>query len=221
MKRNLWRNAKWFVPVEPRRVTKSHDFSADLYESHVHISMTRKLFLQYQDFYSKRFGRWKICGESGSILSPLFTLWVVVVVVVLYALQPRAISTERSVLPITKTCASSLKDIYIYRTNVTQLGSMFISNCTNTLHVSNVSDMGVQDRWLPHIVTIWLSAETIDLGRPYWILHPTSCHTPEAVTTVFKCSWGWMQKASERCRVLLQLLINILPSCITLVLYIY
>jgi len=29
------------------------------------------------------------------------------------------------------------------------------------------------------------------------------------------------QKASETCRVLLQLLINILPSCITLVLYIY
>ena len=29
------------------------------------------------------------------------------------------------------------------------------------------------------------------------------------------------EKASETCRVLLQLLINILPSCITLVLYIY
>ena len=28
----------------------------------------------------------------------------------------------------------------------------------------------------------------IDLGRPYWIPHPVSCHTPEAVTTVFKCS---------------------------------
>jgi len=40
-------------------------------------------------------------------------------------------------------------------------------------------------------------------------------------TTVFKCSWGWRQKASETCRVLLKLLINILPSCITLVLYIY
>jgi len=64
-------------------------------------------------------------------------------------------------------------------------------------------------------------AEAIDLGRPYWILHPVSCHTPEDVTTVFKCSWGWKQKASETCRGLLQLLINILPSCITLVLYIY
>ena len=71
------------------------------------------------------------------------------------------------------------------------------------------------------LYTTWLSAEAIDLGRPYWILHPVSCHTPEAVTTVSKCSWGWMQKASETCRVLLQLLINILPSCITLVLYIY
>ena len=60
--------------------------------------------------------------------------------------------------------------------------------------------------------------EAIDLGRPYWILHPISRHTPEAVTTVFKCSWGWTQKASETCRALLQLLINILPSFITLVL---
>ena len=58
----------------------------------------------------------------------------------------------------------------------------------------------------------WLSAEAIDLGRPYWILHPVSCHTPEAATTVSKCFWGWTQKASETCRVLLQLLINILPT---------
>ena len=71
------------------------------------------------------------------------------------------------------------------------------------------------------VYTIWLSAEAIDLGRPYWILHPVSCHTPEAATTVFKYSWGWRQKASETCRVILQWLINILPSCITLVLYIY
>ena len=75
---------------------------------------------------------------------------------------------------------------------------------------------------LSHIVyTIWLSAEVIDLGQPYWILHPVSCHTPRAVTTVFKCFWGWTQKAPETCRVLLQLLINILPSYIKLVLYIY
>jgi hypothetical protein len=74
-----------------------------------------------------------------------------------------------------------------------------------------------------HIVfrTIRFSAEATDLGRPYWILHPVSWHTPEAATTVFKYSWGWRQKASETCRVILQLLINILPSCIALVLYIY
>ena len=48
-----------------------------------------------------------------------------------------------------------------------QLGSMFISNWS---------------------MASALSAEAIDLGRPYWILHPVSCHTPEAVTTVFKCS---------------------------------
>ena len=71
------------------------------------------------------------------------------------------------------------------------------------------------------LYTIWFSAEAIDLGRPHWILHPISCHTPEAATTVFKCCWGWTQKASETCRALLQLLINILPICIMLVLYIY
>ena len=49
-----------------------------------------------------------------------------------------------------------------------QLGSIFISNCNNTRPRS--------------------MASAIDLGRPYWILHPVSCHTPEAVTTVFKCS---------------------------------
>jgi len=52
-------------------------------------------------------------------------------------------------------------------------------------------------------------------------LYLAVCHTPEAATTVFKCPWGWMQKASKTYRVILQLLINILPSCITLVLYIY
>ena len=83
---------------------------------------------------------------------------------------------------------------------------------------------------------------------PCWIPQPVSCHTPEAATTVFKCSWRWTQRASETCRVtcspeaattvskcswrwtqiayetcraILQLQINILPSCITLVLFIY
>jgi hypothetical protein len=63
------------------------------------------------------------------------------------------------------------------------------------------------------------SAEAIDLGHPYWILHPASCQTPEAVTTVFKCSWGWTQIASETCRLLLQLLINILPSSLYILTY--
>jgi hypothetical protein len=71
------------------------------------------------------------------------------------------------------------------------------------------------------LFTTWLSAESIDPGRPYWTLHLISCQTPDAVTTVFECSWGWKHIASETCRVVLQLLINILPSCITLVLYIY
>jgi len=47
---------------------------------------------------------------------------------------------------------------------------------------------------------------SINLGRHYWKLHPVSCHTPEAATTVSKCSWRWAQKASETCRTLLQLL---------------
>ena len=46
-----------------------------------------------------------------------------------------------------------------------QLGSMFISNCNIALHVS--------DAFCVH---------------PYWILHPISCRTPEAATTVFKSS---------------------------------
>jgi hypothetical protein len=67
-----------------------------------------------------------------------------------------------------------------------QFGSMFISNCNNILHVSDAICVHpqehlntVQGRWLP---------EAMVLGRPYWILHPVSCQTPEAFITVFKCS---------------------------------
>jgi hypothetical protein len=67
------------------------------------------------------------------------------------------------------------------------LGSMFISNCNNTLHVSDAICVHPQEH-LKTVVTvklcIGLSAEAIDLGRPYWILHPVSCQTPEAATTV-------------------------------------
>ena len=64
-----------------------------------------------------------------------------------------------------------------------QLGSMFISNCNHTLHVSDAFCVHSQE----HLKTV-VSAEAIDLGRPYWVLHPVSCHTSEAITTVFKCS---------------------------------
>jgi hypothetical protein len=57
-----------------------------------------------------------------------------------------------------------------------QLGSMFINNCNNALRSTSKVD------------GFCTSAEAIDLGRSYWILHPISCLTPEAVTTVFKCS---------------------------------
>ena len=53
---------------------------------------------------------------------------------------------------------------------------------------------------------------------PCWIPQPVSCHSPEAASTVSKYSWRWTQKASDTCRAILQLQINILPSCITLVL---
>jgi hypothetical protein len=112
---------------------------------------------------------------------------------------------------------------YTKGTKAMQLGSMFISNCNITLHVSDAFCVHPQE-YLKTVVAasgVWPSAESTDLGRPYWILHPISWHTAEAATTVFKYSWGWTQKASETRRIILQLLINILPSCIALVPYIY
>ena len=59
-----------------------------------------------------------------------------------------------------------------------QLGSMFISNCNNTLHVSDAFCVHPQEHLKtlatsqPVLYTIRLSAEAVDLGRPYWILHP-------------------------------------------------
>ena len=64
-----------------------------------------------------------------------------------------------------------------------QLGSMFISYCNNTLHVSDAFCVRPQEHLKtvvtapaatsqPVLYTIRLIAEAIDLGRPYWILHP-------------------------------------------------
>ena len=53
---------------------------------------------------------------------------------------------------------------------------------------------------------------------PCWIPQPVSCHSPEAASTISKCSWRWTKKLSETCRAILQLQTNILPSCMTLVL---
>ena len=69
-----------------------------------------------------------------------------------------------------------------------QLGSMFISNCNNTLHVSDAFCFHPQEHLKTVVTAFRTSVEAIDLGCPYWIFHPVSCHTPEAVTTVFKCS---------------------------------
>ena len=98
-----------------------------------------------------------------------------------------------------------------------QLGSMFISNCNNTLHVSDAFCVHPQE----HLKTVITASGVWHAARYMLTLYLAACHTPEAATTVFKCSWGWTQKESETCRVLLQLLKNILPSCITLVLYTY
>ena len=65
-----------------------------------------------------------------------------------------------------------------------QLGSMFISNCNITLHVSDA----------------------------------ICVHHQEHLKTVVATSGVWHETGWSR--VILQLLINILPSCITLVLYI-
>ena len=122
------------------------------------------------------------------------------------------------------------KLIYIKRTNVIQLGSRFICNCNIALHVSDaifpssgaLRNCSSSIWWVRRgvLYTVWLSVDAIDLG-PCWIPHPGSCHSPEAASTVSKCSWRWTQKASETCRAILQLQINILPSWITLVLFIY
>jgi hypothetical protein len=60
---------------------------------------------------------------------------------------------------------------------------------------------------------------TLDALTGYFT--PSHVKRQRLLLQFFKCSWGWTQIASETCRILLQLLINILPSCITLVLYMY
>jgi hypothetical protein len=49
------------------------------------------------------------------------------------------------------------------------LDSIFIINCNITLHVSGVFCIHPQE-----YLKTSASAEANDLGRPYWILHPTS-----------------------------------------------
>ena len=89
-----------------------------------------------------------------------------------------------------------------------QFSSMFICNCNMALHVSDAFCVHLQE----HL-------ETVVAASGEW--HAAACHSPEAATTVSKCSWRWTQKASETCRAILQLQINILPSCIMLVLFVY
>ena len=86
-----------------------------------------------------------------------------------------------------------------------QLGSMFISNCNNYStcfgRFLRPSSGALKNCSSSLWCMTWDGVKY--LGRPYWILHPVSCHTPEVATTVSKCSWGWTQKASETCRVII------------------
>jgi len=112
-----------------------------------------------------------------------------------------------------------------------QLGSMFISNCNIALHVSEAFCIHLQE----HLETVesslwWVTWDRLRYTQYDLVWMPstldalTGYFTPSHVThqmllsTVSKCSWRWTQKASETCRAILQLQINILPSCITLVL---
>ena len=111
-----------------------------------------------------------------------------------------------------------------------QLGSMFICNCNIAVHVSDAFCIHLQEHL--EIVeaafgewheTGWVSNKASKVDgihtKSYFVLYtPVSCHSPEAASTISKCSWRWTQNASETCRAILQLQINILPSCITLVL---
>jgi hypothetical protein len=130
----------------------------------------------------------------------------------------------------THTSHLQARTIFVYKVTVLSLGSQTLTCILHRCYLLYYNWRLKQTCysiilimfWVSvHHKSIWLSAVAIDLGRPYRILHPVSCHTPEAATTVFMYSWGWTQKESETYRVVLQLLINILPSCITLVLYIY
>ena len=160
-----------------------------------------------------------------------------------------------------------------------QLGSMFISNCNNTLHVSdaflrpssgalkNCSNSlwcmtwdGVKypiraskvDGFRTKsycVYTIWLSAEALkNCSNSLWCMawdgvrYPIRASKVDGFRTLdpligyftpshvinqrlllqfLSAPEDGRKKASETCWVLLQLLINILPNCITLVLYIY
>ena len=98
-----------------------------------------------------------------------------------------------------------------------QLGSMFISNCSNTLHVSDAICVHPQEHYTQYDLV--RKPSTLDALFGYFT--PSHVIHHRLLLQFFNWSWGWKQIASETCRVLLHLLIIILPSCITLVLYIY
>ena len=63
--------------------------------------------------------------------------------------------------------------------------------------------------------------DAIDLGHPVGYLTPSHVTHQRLLLQFLSAPEDGTQKASETCRAILQLLINILPSCITLVLFIY
>ena len=58
-----------------------------------------------------------------------------------------------------------------------QLGSKFICNCNIALHVSDAFCVHLQEHCGCH--RPW---------TPCWIPQPVSCHSPEAASTISKCS---------------------------------
>jgi hypothetical protein len=126
-----------------------------------------------------------------------------------------------------------------------QLGSMFISNCNNTLHVSDafcvhpqeylktvVAANGVRHEtgwniqyWRPRSMASALShivfrkPTTLDAHIGYFT--PSHVIHQRLLLQFLSTPEDGRRKRPKHVEYLLQLLINILPSCITLVLYIH
>ena len=116
-----------------------------------------------------------------------------------------------------------------------QLGSMFICNCNIALHASDAFCVHLQEHletaeaaygeWHETgwgiqqvLYTIWLSVDAIDLGRLVGYLNPSCVIHQRLLLQFLSAPDDGHKKHPKTRRAILQLQINILPSCITLVL---